>query len=67
MGPDLIVEHVGGLHLFSAASDRGREWLDTRSTTPGCQRLGSFLALEDERAARDLADAAVADGLEVAE
>ena len=31
------------------------------------QRLGSFLALQDEKGARDLADAAAADGLEVAE
>ena len=55
------------LYLFSAETDKGREWLAARAVTAKCQRLGKSLAVEDEPEARDLADAALADGLDVME
>jgi len=67
MRPDIIVEGGGGLYLFSAETDKGREWLAARAVTAKCQRLGKSLAVEDEPEARDLADAALADGLDVME
>jgi hypothetical protein len=65
--PDIIVERVGGLHLFSGETDRGRQWLESRAATDKHQRLGKSLGVDDEGDARDLADAAVADGLDVME
>jgi len=65
--PDIIVERVGGLHLFSGETDRGRQWLESRAATDKHQRLGKSLGVDDEREARDLVDAAVADGLDVME
>jgi hypothetical protein len=53
--------------LTNAETGRAREWLVARAVTGGCQRLGKSVAVEDERGARDLADAAVADGLDVME
>lgn len=38
-----------------------------RSVAGKCQCLGKFVSVNDEEAARDLVDAAVADGLDVAE
>ena len=67
MRPDIIVERVCGLHLFSGETDRGRQWLEGRGATDKHQRLGKSLGVEDERDARDLADAAMADGLDVME
>ena len=67
MRRDLIVEHVGGLHIFTDETDKGREWLAGRAATDRHQRLGKSLGVEDEGEARDLVDAAVADGLDVAE
>ncbi len=67
MRPDIIVEGGGGLYLFSAETDKGREWLAARAVTTKCERLGKSLAVEDEDDARDLADAALADGLDVME
>jgi hypothetical protein len=67
MRPDLIVERVGGLHIFSGETERGTEWLAARAATAKHQRLGKSLAVEDEQEARDLADAALADGLDVME
>ena len=65
--PDIIFERVCGLHLFSGETDRGRQWLESRAATDKHQRLGKSLGVEDERDARDLVDAAVADGLDVME
>jgi len=67
MRPDIIVEGGAGLYLFSAETDKGRKWLAARAVTAKCQRLGKSLATEDEREARDLADVALADGLDVME
>ena len=67
MRPDIIVERVGGLHLFSGETDQGRQWLESRAATDRHQRLGKSLGVDNERDARDLVDAAVADGLDVAE
>jgi len=64
---DIIVERVGGLHLFSGETDKGRQWLESRAVTDKRQQLGKSLGVDDEGDARDLADAAVADGLDVAE
>ena len=65
--PDIIVERVGGLHLFSGETDQGRQWLESRAATDKYQQLGKSLGVNDERDARDLVDAAVADGLDVME
>jgi hypothetical protein len=65
--PDIIVERVGGLRLFSGETDQGRRWLESRAATDKHPRLGKSLAVDNERDARDLADAAVADGLDVME
>ena len=63
--PDIIVERVGGLQLFSGETDQGRQWLESRALAGKGQRLGRSLGIEDEREARDLAAAAIADGLDV--
>jgi len=65
--PDSIVERAGGLHLFSGETGQGRQWLAGRAATDKHQRLGKSLGVDDERDARDLVDAAVADGLDVME
>ena len=65
--PDMMVERVGGLHLFSGETDQGRQWLESRAATDKHQRLGKSLGVDDGGDARNLADAAVADGLEVME
>ena len=67
MRPDIIVERVGGLHLFSGETDRGRQWLESRAATDRHQRLGKSLGVDDEDDARDLADAAMANSLDVME
>ena len=67
MRPDIIIEHVSSLYLFSGETDQGREWLEHRSEPPGYQRIGRSVAVEDENLARDLADAAIADGLDILE
>ena len=67
MRPDLIVERVGGLHRFSGEATKGRQWLEGRAGTAKHQRLGKSLAADDERDARDLVAAAMADGLDVME
>ena len=67
MQPDIIVERVGGLHLFSGETDKGRQWLASRAETDKRQQLGKSLGVDDEGDSRDLVDAAVADGLNVAE
>jgi hypothetical protein len=65
--PDIIVERVSGLCLFSGETDRGREWLARQSESGRYERIGKSIAVEIERVARDLADAAIADGLDVME
>jgi hypothetical protein len=65
--PDIIVERVGGLHLFSGETGKGRQWLESRGATDKHQRLGKSLGVDDEGDARDLVDAAMADGLDVME
>jgi pyrroloquinoline quinone (PQQ) biosynthesis protein C len=65
--PDIIVERVSGLHLFSGETDRGRQWLESRAATDRHQRLGKSLGVDDEDDARDLADAAMANSLDVME
>jgi hypothetical protein len=69
MRPDIIVEHVSGIFLFSGETERGKEWLANRRGTapamPVFERFARSVAVEDERLARDLADAAIADGLDV--
>ncbi len=67
MRPDIIVERVVGLHVFTGETDRGREWLEARSATRKGQWLGKSLSVENEQDAEDLADAAIADGLDVQE
>lgn len=64
MRPDIIVERIGDLHLFSGETDNGRQWLEKRTVTDKYQRLGKSLGVNNERDARDLV-AAVADGLDV--
>ena len=54
-------------HVFIAGTDKGMEWLESRAATDKHQRLGKSLGVDDEQDARDLVDAAVADGLDVAE
>ena len=65
--PDIIVERVGGLHLFSGETDMGRKWLESRAATDKYQQLGKSLGVDDAEDARDLVDAAMADGLDVME
>jgi hypothetical protein len=65
--PDIVVEHISGLSIFSGESDRGREWLDRRNETVGYERIGRSIAVQDAHLARDLTAAASADGLDVLE
>ena len=65
--PDIIVERVGGLHLFLGETDKGRQWLESRAATDKYQQLGKSLGVDDTEDARDLVDAAIADGLDVME
>ncbi len=65
MRPDIIVERVGGLHLFPGETDKGRQWLESRAATDKHQRLGKSLGVNDEQDAREPIDAAVAGGLDV--
>ena len=65
--PDIMVERVGGLHLFSGETDKGRQWLESRAATDKYQQLGKSLGVDDAGDARDLVDAAMADGLDVME
>ena len=65
MRPDIIIERVFGLHVFTGETDKGREWLEGRSATKKDQWLGKSLAVENEQDAQDLVDAAIADGLDV--
>ena len=65
MRPDIIIEHVSSLRIFSAETEQGREWLKKRGEILASKRIGLSVAVEDEKLARDLADAAVADGLDV--
>jgi len=53
--------------VFIAGTDKGMEWLESRAATDKHQRLGKSLGVDDERDARDLVDAAMADGLDVME
>jgi len=62
MRPDIVVEHVSGLYLFSGETPEGREWLQQRSISSPFERLGKAIAVSSERLARDLAD-----GLDVLE
>jgi hypothetical protein len=62
-----MVERVGGLHLFSGETDKGRQWLESRAATDRYQHLGKSLGVDDAGDARDLVDAAIADGLDVME
>ena len=63
--PDIVVERVAGTFLFSGESDRGREWLAGRTLSTAMLRAGRFLEALDAQTAKDLADLATADGLEV--
>ena len=65
--PDIIVERVGGLRLFSGETDQGRQWLESRTAMYKYQQLGKSLGVDDAGDARDLVDAAMADGLDVME
>lgn len=65
--PDIMVERVGGLHLFSGETDQGRQWLEGRAATDKYQQLGKSVGVDDAGDARDLVDAAIADGLDVME
>jgi hypothetical protein len=65
--PDIIVEYVFGLHLFSSETGRGRQWLEGRGATDKHPWLGKSLGVENERDARDPIDAATADGMDVME
>ena len=67
MRPDIIVEHVSDLYLFSGETERGREWLESRRRMPVFERIGRSIAIEDKRLARNLADAAIANGLDMME
>ena len=67
MRANIIVERVAGLHLFSGEADKGLQWLASRAATDKRQQLGKSLGVDDEGDSRDLVDAAVADGLNVAE
>lgn len=61
------MERVAGLYLFSGETPEGREWLQHRSISQPFKRLGKSISVNSERLARDLADAAMADGLDVLE
>jgi hypothetical protein len=63
--PDIIVERIGDLQLFSGATDKGRQWLGDRTATDKYERLGKSLGVNNERDAQDLVAAAAADGLDV--
>lgn len=65
MRSDIVVEHVSGTFLFSGETDRGREWLESRRLSPPLTRIGRSVEAPDARPAKDLADAAIADGLDV--
>ena len=65
MRPDIIIEHVSSLRIFFAETEQGREWLKKRGEILASERIGLSVAVEDEKLARDLADAAAADGLDV--
>lgn len=67
MRPDLIIEYVSGLHVFTGETDQGREWLEGRPATGKDQWLGKSLAVENESKRRDLVDAAIAAGLDIME
>ena len=67
MRPDIIIEHTSGLHLFFGETPEGRKWLQNHATPQPFERIGRSLTVEDEHLARDLADAAIADGLDVLE
>ena len=65
--PDIMVERVGGLHLFSGETYQCRQWLEGRAATDKYQQLGKSVGVDDAGDARDLVDAAIADGLDVME
>ena len=67
MRPDIVVENTLGSHLFSGETGKGREWLKAHFKEGQGEWLGKFLSVNDERKARDLVDAALADGLDVME
>jgi hypothetical protein len=67
MRPDIVIESALGTHLFSGGTGKGREWLQAHFTKGKCEWVGRFLSVDDEDDARDLADAATADGLDVME
>jgi len=62
--PDIIVEWVSRLYLFSGETDRGQEWLERQSESGSYERIGKSLAMK-KRLARHLKDAAIANGLDV--
>jgi hypothetical protein len=64
---DIMVERSGGLHLFSGETGRGRQWLESRAATDKYQQPGKSRCMDDAGDARDLVDAAMADGLGVME
>ncbi len=67
MRPDIVVENALGSHLFSGETGKGREWLKAHFKEATGEWFGKFLSVDDERKARDLVDAALADGLDVME
>ncbi len=67
MRPGIVLENALGSHLFSGETGKGREWLKAHCTRDKCEWVGKFLSVDDEDDARDLVDAAVADGFDVME
>lgn len=65
MPPDIVVERIASTFLFSGESDRGQKWLAGRALSAGMLRAGRFLEALEPQTAKDLADLATADGLEV--
>ena len=60
--PDVRVENHGSIMLFQPLTIAGTNWLDT--FVPDAQYMG-FAAAVEPRYAQDIAQAMIADGLEV--
>ncbi len=65
MRSDIVVEQVAGTFLFSGETERGKEWLASRTLLPPLVRIGRAVEVPDGKPVKDLVAAATADGLQV--
>jgi hypothetical protein len=66
MDSDILIEQSGPICLLLAETEAGREWLIIRRRDrKNWETAGRMIAVDDPRAAQEIAASAMADGLSV--